>query len=118
MPLKPIKTKQRIFADGIDAEKAVKVAMKLKTRWPKMEPLILKHPETAYKYAMYVIKGRWSEAEPVILQNNTFANYYAFHVINDRWPELEQKYKKHPGSDNYKTYVRLMYQLKKGAGLI
>ena len=49
MPLKPIKTKQRIFADEITAQKAVDIARKLKTRWPKMEPLILKHPETAFK---------------------------------------------------------------------
>lgn len=113
MPLKPIKFKQRIFADGIDAEKAVNVAKKIKTRWPKMEPLILKNPETAYKYALFVIGDRWPEAEPVILQNNTFANIYAYYVIKDRWPELEQKYKKTPKSVFYKDYIELMNHLKK-----
>ena len=113
MPLKPIKFKQRIFANGIDAEKAVYVAKMIKKRWPEMEPLIIKHPETAYQYALFVIRGRWPEAEPVILQNNTFANYYAYYVIRDRWPELEQKYKTHSKSVFYKDYIELMNHLEK-----
>lgn len=113
MSLKPINFKQRLLADGIDAEKAVVVAKKIKTRWPKMEPLILKNPETAYKYALFVIGDRWPEAEPVILQNNIFANVYAYYVIGDRWPELEQKYKKTPNSVYYKDYIDYMKHLKK-----
>ena len=113
MPLKPIKTKQRIFADEITAQKAVDIARKLKTRWPKMEPLILKHPETAYKYAIFVINDRWPEAEPVILQDYTIANYYAYNILRNRWPELEQRYKEHPNAASYKTYVNLINQLKK-----
>ena len=118
MPLKPIKLKQLIFADEITAQKAVDIARKLKTRWPKMEPLILKHPETAYKYATYVILDRWPEAEPIILQDYNFANYYAYYTLRDRWPELEQRYKEHPNAASYKTYVNLMFNLKKGDGLI
>ena len=113
MPLKPIKLKQRIFADEITAQKAVDIARKLKTRWPKMEPLILKHPETAYKYAIFVINDRWPEAEPVILQDYTIANYYAYNILRNRWPELEQRYKEHPNAASYKTYVNLINQLKK-----
>jgi len=108
MPLKPIKTKQRIFADGVDAKKAIKVAMKLKTRWPEMEPLILKHPETAFEYAMFVIKDRWPEAEQVILKDYSFANYYAYYILKHRWPELEQMYKERPNEVSYKNYNNLM----------
>lgn len=118
MPLKPIKFKERIKADGITAGKAVKIAKITKTRWPKMEPLILQHPQTAYEYAMMVIKKRWPEAEPVILKNYTFANFYAKYIIKDRWPELEEMYKKHPNPASYMLYVNLMYSIGKGEGLI
>ena len=113
MPLKPIKIKQRIFADGITADKAVVVAKRAQKRWPEMEPLILKYPESACRYAIFVIKERWPEAEPVILQNNTFANLYAFHVVKGRWPELEQKYSNHPNSADHKEYLKGLQRLLK-----
>ena len=103
MPLKPIKTKQRILADGMTAEKAVNVAKMIKTRWPEAEPIILKDPYSAYEYAKEIIKGRWPEAEPTISKNSLAAYYYARDVIKGRWPQGEK-------AINRKHYFKRGYQ--------
>jgi hypothetical protein len=62
---------------------------KLNERLPEAEPFIMKHPETAFSYARYVIEGRWPEAEPIIMKDPYSAYFYAVYVIEDRWPEAE-----------------------------
>jgi hypothetical protein len=61
----------------------------IKGRWPEAEPTILQDPPSSYYYALNVIKGRWPEAEPGILQKPVDAYLYALNVIKGRWPEAE-----------------------------
>ena len=78
-------------------------------RWPEAEPIIMKEPKYALKYAILVInKGieypsrwqekfperigkniRWLEAEPYIIVVPQTAYEYAYYIIEDRWPEAE-----------------------------
>ena len=59
----------------------------LRKRWPEGEPAIATSPEFAYQYARSVIKGRWHEAEPVIAKHPKFAYQYA-HERNRTWKDM------------------------------
>jgi len=88
MPLKPLKTKDRLEHIKKDPQKAVEFTRKvLKGRWPEAEPFIMKDPRSAYWYARFIIKDRWPEAEPYIMKDSLWANLYAYITKNkDRWP--------------------------------
>ena len=58
-------------------------------RWKEAEPYIMKDPEHAYNYAKEIIKGKWRKAEPYIMQNPEYAYYYAKYIIKGRWREAE-----------------------------
>lgn len=64
MPLKPLRTKERLHE-------------------------IKKHPRTAYLYAKYTLKGPWPMAESVIKKDAQTAALYAADVLKRRWPEAE-----------------------------
>jgi hypothetical protein len=49
-----------------------------KGRWPEAEPVIMRDPCEAMRYARDVIKGRWLEAEPVIRQSE-WEKIYRWH---------------------------------------
>lgn len=61
----------------------------LKSRWPEAEPIILKSLWYSHLYALTVIKSRWLEAEPYLMKNPFRAYSYAQEVIKDRWLEAE-----------------------------
>ena len=61
----------------------------IKGRWPDVESIIMKDPESAYLYARFIIWGRWPEAEPYIMKNPRSACLYACSIIKGRWPEVE-----------------------------
>ena len=69
---------------------AYDLAMKNSKLRPKLEPAIMKDPEWAYEYALYVLERPWPEAEPVIMKDPKYAYLYARDVIRRRWPEAEQ----------------------------
>jgi len=76
MPLKPIKFNDRIKAKEMTPYRAVSIAQRMKSRWPKMEHIILKEPQSAFHYAMWVIKDRWPEAEDVIKKDDSLWRLY------------------------------------------
>ena len=79
-----------------DAEIAYEYAFMYSKRWPEAEPVIMKDPQWACKYARNVIRGRWPEAEPYIMKSPEDANLYAQYVIGGRWPEAEPYIMKEP----------------------
>jgi len=64
MPLKPLRTKERLDE-------------------------IKKHPRTAYLYAKYTLKRPWPLGESVIMKDAQTAALYAADVLKRRWPEAE-----------------------------
>lgn len=95
MPLKPIKTKDRLDVIKTYPQSAYLYSKKiLKGRWIEAEPYIMQDPFYAYVYAKHVLKQRWPEAEPYIMKNPTWAYQYALYVIKDKWPEAEPYIKK------------------------
>lgn len=64
MPLKPLRTKERLDE-------------------------IKKHPRTAYLYAKYTLKEPWPMAESIIKKDAQTAALYAADVLKRRWPEAE-----------------------------
>lgn len=83
-----------------------------KTRFPKLEPVIVKNPEYALEYAIGRINTRWVELEPYILESNRgkLMLSYIKTYIRGPWPEAEPKMKS--GSNlltawaPYKAYLR------------
>lgn len=83
-----------------------------KTRFPKLEPVIVKNPEYALEYAIGRINNRWVELEPYILESNRgkLMLSYIKNFIRGPWPEAEPKMKS--GSNlltawaPYKAYLR------------
>ena len=66
MPLKPIKTKDRLEQ-------------------------LKQNPLQAVKYAWRTFESRtWPDAEPYILKDTMVAMHYAYHVKQKLWPELEK----------------------------
>jgi hypothetical protein len=65
-------------------------------RWPEAEPVFMKDPFLAIRYARDVIQGRWPEAEPYIAQEPKIALYYARDIIKGRFPEAEPIIAKKP----------------------
>lgn len=78
MPLKPIKTKDRLEQLKHNPVAAVKYAWKKfdSRRWPEAEPFIITHPEAAANYAIFNTHERWPEAEPTIKKDKKIWNYY------------------------------------------
>ena len=70
---------QKIVEDD-DPYAARRYAMMFDTRIESFEPIIMKHPEQAFYYAMDTIEGRWPEAEPYIKQNE-----HAWYEYMDMW---------------------------------
>lgn len=60
------------------------------TRYPEAEKTFIKDPDTAVKYAQFIIKGRWPEAEPTIMSNPEASRLYQLNVVKGSWPEYEQ----------------------------
>jgi hypothetical protein len=52
----------------------------------KLEPIIMQDPESAYLYAVHVLRKRWPAAEPVIMKSPEWAYRYAVQVLRKRWP--------------------------------
>lgn len=101
----------------------------VKGRWDKVEKLIIRDPEHAWKYARDVIKHRWNEAEPIIatdtdvalsylhqffkpgakwlvgeqhfIKNPSAALRYATEWLERRWPEAELMLAKSPEGNSY-----------------
>ena len=84
------KTKSEQAAKG-----AYLSAAKLGKRLPDLEPVVLKSPYWATRYAWAVIEGRWSEAEKVIAKDAVAAAAYAQHVLRGRFPAGEKVIAKH-----------------------
>ena len=83
MPLKPIKTKDRLEQLKHNPLAAVKYAWKtLNGSWPEAEPFIMKHPQAAANYAVFNIHKRWPEAEPYIKKDKKIWKFYRgfFHL--------------------------------------
>ena len=49
-----------------DPKAASTYAVAAMGRWPEAEPVIMRDPNAALKYAELVLERRWPEAEPVI----------------------------------------------------
>ena len=58
-------------------------------RWPEAEPIFIKDPMQAARYAVHALGQRWKKAEDVIKTTPGSATYYAKWVIKRRWPEAE-----------------------------
>ena len=87
---KPIQD-ERIKIAMKDPESAYRYAMYvIGGRWPEGEKVIASDPKSANRYAMHVIGGRWPEGEKAIASNPEYAYYYAKNVIRGRWPEGEK----------------------------
>lgn len=84
MPLKPIKTKDRLEQLKQNPLQAVEYAWRKfdDRRWPQAEGIIIKHPEAAANYAIFNTHERWPEAEPLIKKDKEIWKYYRgfFHL--------------------------------------
>lgn len=78
MPLKPIKTKDRLEQIKQNPLAATKYAWRTfdSRRWPEAEPFIIEHPEAAASYAIFNLHKRWPEAEPSIKKDKKIWKYY------------------------------------------
>lgn len=78
MPLKPLKTKDRLEQLKQNPPGAVTYAWKTfdDRRWPEAEPFIMKHPEAACNYAVFNLHERWPEAEPYIKKDKKSWKFY------------------------------------------
>jgi len=61
----------------------------MSARRPMQEPLVALNPETAYLYALKVIRGRFPMAEPFISKSPEWSVRYARFVIRGRFPLAE-----------------------------
>lgn len=83
----------RTSAAGAEAEQAHEAYLTARVRnrrVPELEPVILKCPHFAARYAFHLIKGRWDRAETRIRRNGEAAAWYAAYVIKGRFPEAER----------------------------
>lgn len=78
MPLKPIKTKDRLEQLKQNPLEAVEYAWRKfnDLRWPEAEPFIMKHPRAAANYAAFNLGERWPEAEPYIKKDKRAWMFY------------------------------------------
>ena len=76
--------------DSKDPEQAYKYALNKGKRISELEPIIIKHPYSAYCYAKDIIKGRWFKAKSVIMKDAESAYHYANDVINGRFKQAEK----------------------------
>ena len=90
---------------------ACKHAINIGQRQPEYEPKIMKDPESAYRYAYFVLGCRWSdifppESESTIMKDPKWAYMYAKDVIRGRWLAAEPYIMKDPKwSDDYTMFV-------------
>ena len=52
--------------------------------------VIIKSPELAYWYALYIIEGRFVAGEKAIASSSYYATHYASNIIKGRFPEGEK----------------------------
>ena len=72
------------------AQSAFNYAKAIKSRVPKLEPILARYPSIAVHYAVYVLGGeRFLQAEPVIAKNPKWALKYAEKVLQGSFPEAE-----------------------------
>jgi hypothetical protein len=83
MPLKPLRTKERLQE-------------------------IKKHPRTAYLYAKYTLKAPWPLGESVIKKDPQIAALYAAYVLKRRWPEAEPMIKQK--EVHWSLYKNLLFE--------
>ena len=107
MPLKPLKTKERLERVKKDAGLAYYFAKDvIKDRWPEVEPIIMQDAWWAWQYAVDVIEAPWPEAEHAISKKSIPAYNYAVLVIKDKWPPGEKAINKLAYSKKgYKHFV-------------
>jgi alanine-alpha-ketoisovalerate/valine-pyruvate aminotransferase len=85
----PITELEDVIASKRDT--AYKYALNiLKGRFIKGEAKILTDVNLAYWYTENVVKDRWLEAEDIIMKSPQEAVWYARHFIKGRWLEAEQ----------------------------
>lgn len=70
-----IKTDEHQFLPGIFGRLLDYARLVIKGPWPEAEPLLLKHPETAFFYARDVLQSRWEIAEESILNSRWESEY-------------------------------------------
>ena len=123
MPLKPLKTKQRLKAKIAEikssqhgyntiplAKRYAALAKSIKIRIPELEPFIMKDASAAVNYANEILKQPWPEAEPYILKSYKDAIEYTMLVKQKKWPELEKIIDGNPGLvNNYNYITRYLY---------
>jgi len=73
---------EKVIVKGEDPYAARRYAMMFDTRIEVFEPLIMKHPEHAFYYALDTIEGRWPEAEEYMKQDENVWYEYKQHVHN------------------------------------
>lgn len=56
---------------------------------PRREQAVAKNADTAFKYAVQIIKGPWPPGEAAIAQNPRYVYEYARDVIKAPWPPGE-----------------------------
>jgi len=78
---------------------------------PKLEPVIMKDPRSAYYYVKDVRERRWPEAEPYIMKDAMRAYMYARHILKRRWPEAEPYIMKDNSSWNWWSYYKRHFNL-------
>jgi lambda repressor-like predicted transcriptional regulator len=68
---------------------AYRYARHLGKRFPEGEDIISKDPKYAYWYASQVLEEPWLKGEEAILKDPFYASYYARDILNKRWPKAE-----------------------------
>jgi hypothetical protein len=93
--------------------KAAEYASSLQTRWPEVEPLILKNSSAAIGYAEKALKARWPQLESLLLKKATpeKALDYTVNVLQTPWPELEERLIK---DQDYRNIVLYAYYVNRG----
>lgn len=109
MPLKPLKTKDRLNAVKMNAVAAYSYCRDvLERRWPEAEPYILKDAWHSVFYARDIMKAPWPAAEPEIMKWGVTAYVYATEVLNRRWKAAEPVIKQDEGNwYSYKQYFNI-----------
>lgn len=98
MPLKPVKIKERFENLKKDPKGASNYAINvMKRRWPEAEPIIMKDPKNAIRYAFLLMRGnRWPELEKLIIHDPELIMDYAKNHLMNRWVEAEPNLLKDP----------------------
>ena len=94
MPLKPLKTKDRLNAVKMNAVAAYSYCRDvLERRWPEAEPYILKNAWYSVFYARDIMKAPWPAAEPEIMKHAAEAHMLL--GVDNMVPHYNKKLKKY-----------------------